>query len=76
MNPFRLFATTGKTVARLDCVDGAMVHATIVLGNEHQSREGHIVNGVMSVAVDVRDPKDLEKVIRSRSVVVGYTVCL
>jgi hypothetical protein len=27
------------------------VQATIVLGNEHQSREGHIVNGVMSVAV-------------------------
>jgi hypothetical protein len=27
------------------------VQATIVLGNEHQSRDGHIVNGVMCVTV-------------------------
>ena len=76
MVPFGLYAATGEAVARLDSIDGTSVQTTIMLGNEHQSREGHIVNGVMSVAVDVRDPKDLEKVIRSRSVVVGYTVCL
>jgi len=44
-------------VARLDCVDGAAVQTTIVLGGEHQSREGHIVNGVMCVAVDPHDPR-------------------
>jgi hypothetical protein len=76
MFPFCLFAVTGDVVARLDSVDGTSVQATIVLGNERQSREGHIVNGVMSVAVGVREPKGLEKVTRSRSVVVGYTVCL
>src|SRR5215217_1285487 len=47
MFPFRLFAATGNVVARLDSPDGASVQTTIVLGNEHQSREGHIVNGVM-----------------------------
>ena len=49
MIPFRLFAATGDVVARLDSVDGASVQSTVVLGNEHQSREGHIVNGVMCV---------------------------
>ena len=47
MFPFRLFAATGDVVARLDSPDGASVQSTVVLGNEHQSREGHIVNGVM-----------------------------
>ena len=47
MFPFHLFAATGDSVARLDSVDGASVQTTIVLGDEHQSREGHIVNGVM-----------------------------
>src|SRR5215213_3764924 len=47
MFPFRLYAATGDTLARLDSLDGASVQTTIVLGNEHQSREGHIVNGVM-----------------------------
>jgi len=51
MQPIRLFAATGKSVARLDSPDGASVQTTIVLGNEHQSREGHIVNGVMCIAV-------------------------
>ncbi len=51
MFPFRLFATTGKVVARLDSLSGASVQTTIVLGGEYQSREGHIVNGVMCVAV-------------------------
>ncbi len=51
MFPFRLYAATGKAVARLDSVDGASVQTTIVLGNEHESREGHIVNGVMCVSV-------------------------
>ena len=51
MQPIRLFAATGDVVARLDSVDGASVQTTVVLGNEHQSREGHIVNGVMCVAV-------------------------
>ena len=46
MLPFRLFAATGDVVARLDSVDGASVRTTIVLGNEHQSHEGRIVNGV------------------------------
>jgi hypothetical protein len=32
MNPFRLFAATGDTLARLDSVDGASVQTTIVLG--------------------------------------------
>jgi len=50
--PFHLFAAIGAVVARLDSVDGASVQTTIVLGNEHQSREGHFVNGVMCVAVD------------------------
>jgi hypothetical protein len=56
MFPFRLFASTGDVVARLDSVDGASVQTTIVLGNEHQSREGHIVNGVMCVAVPTEAP--------------------
>ena len=47
MGPFRLYAATGDVVARLDSVDGALVQTTIVLGNKHQSREGHIVIGVM-----------------------------
>jgi hypothetical protein len=47
MFPFRLYAATGDFVARLDSVDGASVQTTIMLGSEHQSREGHIVNGVM-----------------------------
>jgi hypothetical protein len=47
MFPFRLFAATGDTLARLNSADGASVQTTIVLGGEHQSREGHIVNGVM-----------------------------
>jgi hypothetical protein len=47
MVPFRLFAATGDVVARLDSVDGTSVQTTIVRGNEHQSREGHIVNGAM-----------------------------
>ena len=51
MFSFRLFAATCNTLARLDSVDGTSVQMTIVLGNEHQSREGHIVNGVMCVAV-------------------------
>lgn len=57
MFPFCLFAATGDALARLDSSDGALVQTTIVLGNEHQSREGHIVNGVMCVAVDPRDPQ-------------------
>jgi photosystem II stability/assembly factor-like uncharacterized protein len=57
MLPFRLFAATGDVVARLDSVDGASVRTTIVLGNEHQSRERHTVNGVMCVAVDPHDPR-------------------
>jgi hypothetical protein len=51
MFPFRLFAATGEAVAQLDSLDGASVQTTIVLGNEHQSREGHIVNGVMCCAL-------------------------
>ena len=51
MLPFRLFAATGDVVARLDSVDGASVQSTIMLGNEHKSCEGHIVNGVICVAV-------------------------
>ena len=47
MLPFCLFGATGDAVARLDSVDGASVQTTIVLGGEQQSREGHIVNGVM-----------------------------
>ena len=58
MLPFRLFAATGDVVARLDSVDGASVRTTIVLGNEHQSRERHTVNGVMCVAVDVPESND------------------
>ena len=50
MFPFRFFAATGDFVARLDSVDGASIQSTVVLGNEHQSREGHIVNGVMCCA--------------------------
>ncbi len=56
MFPFRLYATTGAVVARLDSADGASVQTTVLLGDEHQSREGHIVNGVMCVAVDPHDP--------------------
>jgi len=51
MVPFRLFAATGDVVARLESPDSASVQTTIVLGNEHQSREGHIVNGVMCMIV-------------------------
>ena len=47
MFPFRLLAATGDVIARLDSLDGASIQTTIVLGDEHQSREGHIVNGVM-----------------------------
>jgi len=47
MFSFRLFAATGDTLGRLDSVDGTSVQTTIVLGGEHESREGHIVNGVM-----------------------------
>jgi hypothetical protein len=36
-------------------VDGASVQRTIVLGNEHQSREGHPVNGVMCCAVPMAE---------------------
>src|SRR5215204_4341315 len=56
MLPFRLFAATGDVVARLDSVDCTSVQTTIVLGNEHQSRDGAIVNGVMCLAVDPDDP--------------------
>jgi hypothetical protein len=51
MFPFHLYVATGNSVARLDSPDGASVQTTIVLGNEHQSREGNIVNGVMCLAV-------------------------
>ena len=57
MFPFRLYAATGDVVARLESPDGASVQTTIVLGDEHQSREGQIVNGVMCVAVDPHDPR-------------------
>ena len=55
MFPFRLFAATGTTLARLDSPDGTSVQTTVVLGGEQQSREGHIVNGVMCVSVDPLD---------------------
>jgi hypothetical protein len=51
MNPFRLYAATGDAVAQLNIVDGTSVQTTIVLGHEHQSREGRIVNGVMCNAL-------------------------
>jgi hypothetical protein len=51
MFPFRLFAATGDVVARLDSVDGASIQTSVVLGSEHESREGNIVNGVMCVSV-------------------------
>src|SRR5829696_8371526 len=57
MFPFSLFAATGDTLARLDSVDGISVRTTIVLGGEHQSHEGHIVNGVMCLDVDPHDPR-------------------
>ena len=57
MFPFRLFATTGEVLARLDSVDGATVQTSVVLGHEHLPREGGIVNGVMCVAVDPHDPQ-------------------
>jgi hypothetical protein len=47
MFPFRLYAASSSVVARLDSVDSASVQTTIVLGNEHQSRNGHLVSGVM-----------------------------
>ena len=53
MFPFRLFAATGDVVARLDSVDSASVQTTILLSGEQQSREGHIVNGVMCLATVV-----------------------
>ena len=56
MFPIRLFAATGDVVARLDSVDGTSVQTTIVLGGEHQSREGHIVNGVNGASP--REPRD------------------
>lgn len=56
MFPFRLFATTGNVVALLGSPDGASVQTEIVLGNEHTSREGHMVDGAMCVAVDPGDP--------------------
>jgi hypothetical protein len=56
MFPFRLYAATGDAVAQFDSVDGASVQTTIVLGNEHQSREGRIVNGVMCVAFSTETP--------------------
>jgi proteic killer suppression protein len=49
MFPFRLIAATGDVVARLESVDGTSVQTAIVLRGEHQSREGHIVNGVMGI---------------------------
>jgi hypothetical protein len=55
-----LFAATGEAVARLDSVDGTSVQTTIVLGHEHQSREGHIVNGVMGVTVDPGNPNGVQ----------------
>ena len=58
MFPFHLYAATGDVLARLDSLDGASVQTTIVLGSEHQSREGHIVNGVMCLAVDVPESND------------------
>jgi len=36
-----------RSLACLDSVDGTSPQTTIVLGGELQSREGHIVNGVM-----------------------------
>ena len=66
MQPFRLYAATGDAVAQLDSRNGETVVASLNL-------EGR---GVMCIAVGVREPKGLENVIRSRSVVVGYTVCL
>ncbi len=65
MFPFRLYAATGDAVAQLDSLDGETVDVSLNL-------EGR---GVTSVAVGVREPNGLEKVIRSRSIVVGYTVC-
>src|SRR5215207_7396628 len=61
--PFRLFAATGDAVARLDSPDGASVQTTIVLGNEHQARDGAIVNGVMCVAslTEARQTASLER---------------
>ncbi len=66
MFPFRLYAASGDAVAQLDSRNGKKVDVSLNL-------EGR---GVMCVAVGVREPKGLENVIRSRSVVVGYTVCL
>jgi hypothetical protein len=51
MVPFGLFAATGDTLARLDSPNSTSVQTTIVLGGEHQARTGHLVNGVMCVAV-------------------------
>jgi len=47
MDPFRLFAATDDTIARLDSIDRASVQTSIILGGQHQSRQGHLVNGVM-----------------------------
>ena len=47
MVPFRLFAATGDVVTRLESTDSIALQTSIMLGNEHQSRDGHIVNGVM-----------------------------
>ncbi len=52
MQPIRLFAMTGDAVAHLDSLDNQLLQTTTVPRNEHQSREGHSVNGVMCVAVD------------------------
>ncbi len=59
MFPFRLFTTTGKVVARLDSLSSESVQTTIVLGREHQSREGHIVNGVTYAASRVERQQSL-----------------
>lgn len=57
MVPFRLVATTGDVVARLESADGASVQTTILLGGERVTREGQKVDGAMCVAVDPHDPR-------------------
>ena len=47
-----LFAATDDAVARLVSREDASIQTSIVLGGEHQSREGHIVNGVMCHTAD------------------------
>ena len=65
MFPFRLYAATGDAVAPLDSLNGETVDVSLSLE----------VRGVMCIAVGVGEPKDLEKVFRSRSGVVGHAVC-